>query len=375
MTHPPELTIIIPTYNERENIRPLVERLERVLEGINWSALFVDDNSPDQTADVVGEVGRYQPRVKCLLRIGRRGLSSACIEGLQAAEAPYLAVMDADLQHDETILPRMLDALKQNGIELVVASRYSEGGDMSEWSRWRRFVSKTATYLAKMLFAHGSSDPMSGFFMLRRDLFEEVGRKLSGRGFKILLDFFLSADRPLAFQEVPYSFRLRHAGESKLDVRVTWDLIELLAEKTIGRVIPTRFLFFTGVGAFGILVHLAVLGLANQGLGFRFDVSQLMAILVAMTSNFYMNNVITYRDKSLKGKKILRGLLSFYIACGFGGFINFAVAVFVSETWGPWALAGFAGAVAGAVWNFSTTSIVTWGDQSHSDADGESLTK
>lgn len=361
MIHPPELTIIIPTYNERDNIRPLVERLEGVLEGINWSALFVDDNSPDQTADVIEEVGRHQPRVKCLLRIGRRGLSSACIEGLQASQAPYLAVMDADLQHDETILPRMLEALKQDGIEIVVASRYSEGGDIGDWSRWRRFVSKTATLLAKMLFAQGPSDPMSGFFMVRRELIEEIERKLSGQGFKILLDFFLSAGRPLAFQEIPFSFRLRHAGESKLNARVTWDLIELLAEKTIGRFIPTRFLFFTGVGAFGVLVHMAVLGLASQGLGFRFDVSQLMAILVAMTSNFFMNNVITYRDKRLKGKSLLRGLLSFYIACGFGSFINLAVAVFVSETWEHWALAGFTGAVAGAVWNFSTTTIVTWG--------------
>ena len=375
MTSLPELTIIIPTFNEHDNIRPLVERLERVLEDINWSALFVDDNSPDQTADVVEDVGRRKPRVTCLLRIGRRGLSSACIEGMETSAAPFLAVMDADLQHDETILPEMLDALKQEGTEIVVASRYCEGGDMSNWSHRRRVASKTATLLANMLLAHGPSDPMSGFFMLRRELFEETGRSLSGRGFKILLDFFLSAGRPLVFREVPFSFRSRHAGESKLNARVTWDLIELLAEKTIGRFIPTRFLFFTGVGAFGILVHLAVLGLANQGLGFRFDVSQLMAILVAMTSNFYMNNVITYRDKPLKGKKILRGLLSFYIACGFGGFINFAVAVFVSETWGPWALAGFVGAVAGAVWNFSTTSIVTWGDQSHSDADGESLTK
>ncbi len=356
----PELTIIVPTFNERDNVAPLVEKLSAALEDIAWRVLFVDDNSPDGTAAAVEEIARSDVRVACLKRIGRRGLSSACIEGMQETDSPFVAVMDADLQHDETILPAMLTALKNDGNELVVGSRYTDGGGLSDWSRHRQFISKAATWLSKAFIPSGPSDPMSGFFMLRRELFEEVGPKLSGQGFKILLDFFLSAERKIRFAEVPFTFRSRMAGESKLDVKVMWELVEMLAEKSVGRLVPVRFILFTGVGAVGVLVHLAVLGAAHELIGLSFQVSQAMAIFVAMTSNFFLNNVITFRADKLHGMAIVRGLLTFYAACSIGAVVNYAVADWTFSTTGGWAIAGSVGAIAGAVWNYATTSVFTW---------------
>lgn len=359
----PDLTIIVPTYNERDNVAVLVDRLAAALDGHDWSVLFVDDNSPDGTSEAVDAIAKHNPRVACLKRIGRRGLSSAVIEGMQQAAAPYLAVMDADLQHDETVLPQMLDALKQGGTELVAASRYMAGGGMQDWPKVRRMISRTATGLTNLVLKNTPrlTDPMSGFFMIRREVFEEVGPKLSGTGFKILLDFFLSANRSLVFQEVPFTFRPRHMGESKLDVRVSLELIEMLAERTVGRIVPVKFILFTAVGAIGVGVHLGVLGIAIEGFALAFNIAQILAIWVAMTSNFFLNNIVTFRDTPLVGgAALLKGLLSFYVACSLGAVVNFAVATFMFETLALWAVAGFTGAVAGAVWNYATTSAFTW---------------
>lgn len=360
MAIPPDLTIIVPTFNERENIAPLIDKLSNALAGIHWSVLFVDDNSPDGTADTVNEIADRDPRVSCLKRIGRRGLSSACIEGMEQSTAPYLAVMDADLQHNETILPKMLEELQREGTELVVASRYTDGGGMRDWSMHRRVISRAATWLSKAFIPNGTTDPMSGFFMLRRTLFDEVAPRLSGQGFKILLDIFLSARCPVSFTEVPFTFRPRQAGESKLDVQVVWELVEMLAEKSIGRIIPVRFILFAAVGGVGVGVHLSILGIAYELMGATFQVAQASAIFIAMTSNFFLNNIITFRAEKLHGTAIIRGLLAFYAACTLGAVVNYAVADWTFELTEKWVVAGTVGAIAGAVWNYATTSVFTW---------------
>ena len=141
----PELTVVVPTLNERDNIAPLVELLDTALAGIAWEVIFVDDDSRDDTAAAVRAMARRDGRVRCLQRIGRRGLSTACIEGALASAAPYCAVMDADLQHDETVLPRMLEALRTGSYDLAIGSRYSAGGDLGELSGRRAGISKLAT--------------------------------------------------------------------------------------------------------------------------------------------------------------------------------------------------------------------------------------
>lgn len=356
-----DLTIVIPTFNERDNVRPLVERLETVLSGRPWNAVFVDDDSPDGTADVVDEIGMTNPRISCLRRVGRRGLSSACIEGMMSSSSSLLAVIDADLQHDETLLPKMFDILTSaDDTDIVVGSRYMEGGGFGEWDQKRILISRIATAAAHKLARAKLSDPMSGFFMIRREVFLGLVRRLSGRGFKILLDILASSEKPLRVQELPFQFGLRVAGESKLDTMVAWEYALLLVEKFFGRWLPVRFVLFIGVGGLGLLVHLAVLGLALNGFELPFALSQTIAVIVAMVFNFNLNNLFTFRDRRLHGWRYIVGLGSFSAVCSVGALINIGVAVHLFEIGFEWWASGFIGAVVGSVWNYALSSFVTW---------------
>lgn len=299
--------------------------------------------------------------MRVLQRIGRRGLSSACIEGMLASSAPAIAVMDADLQHDETRLPVMLSAIENEGADMVLATRYAEGGSTGAWNQTRAGMSRFATLLSSSVLRQPVSDPMSGFFMLHRSVLDETVRHLSALGFKILLDILATSRRPLKIVEVPYTFRDRFSGESKLDSMALWDFGMLLADKTIGRVIPVRFVAFGLVGGLGVFVHMAVLTGLLQGLGIAFMTSQSIATGSAMVFNFAVNNVLTYRDQRLRGWRWWYGLASFVLACSVGAVANVGVAnyLFLGQT--QWALAALAGVAVGAVWNYAITQIYTWG--------------
>lgn len=362
-----ELTVVIPTLNERENIAPLLERLDLTLAGTRWEVIFVDDDSTDGTPEAVREIGRNDPRVRCLQRIGRRGLSTACIEGILASASPFVAVMDADLQHDESLLPGMLNALRHEACDIVVGSRYVAGGGVGEWDKTRANMSGLATKLSRLICKTEIADPMSGFFMLRRDVFESAVRGLSGQGFKILLDLLASLPTPPRLKELPYQFRNRRYGESKLDTMVAWEFGMLLADKLVGQIVPVRFALFALIGALGVVVDLIVLSLALT-VGAGFIAAQAIATLVAMTSNFFLNNVFTYRDQRLKGWRLWRGLLSFYVICALGAVANVGFAAFVFAGDAHW-LAGFkgipwlasvAGVIVGSVWNYAVSSVFTW---------------
>jgi dolichol-phosphate mannosyltransferase len=360
----PELAVVVPTFNERPNVEEVVRRLDAALTGIAWEVIFVDDDSPDGTAEAVRRLGCSDPRVRLVHRVNRRGLSGACTEGMLASCAPYLAVMDADLQHDERILPRMLAAVKEDGADIAVGSRYVAGGGMGEWSGERQLVSRLATRLSRFVLRADLRDPMSGFFLLRRELIGEVVHELSGIGFKILVDIFASAKRPLRFVEIPYTFRTRRAGESKLDSLVAWEYLMMLLDKRFGRYVPIRFVPFALIGGIGVFVHLAVLWLVFLVLGESFVAGQTAAALVAMTTNFFMNNMLTYRDRRLRGWGLLRGWASFTLACSVGAVANVGIAtyLFESDVMGDigWVLSALAGIVVGAVWNYAVTSVYTW---------------
>ncbi len=357
----PKLSIVIPVFNERQNVRALVDELGRVLAGLEWEAIFVDDDSPDGTANEARLLAGEHSRVRCIQRIGRRGLSSACIEGMLASSAPYLAVMDGDLQHDPAILPQMLAQLERSETELVVGSRYVGGGAVGDWDALRRMISAFATRVGRAVVPAGLHDPMSGFFVLRRSLLDEVVRDLSGLGFKILLDIVASARHPVAFKEVPYVFRARVAGESKLDTLVAWEYAMLLADKLIGRYIPIRFLSFAAIGALGVFVHLAVLTLAFRVGGVRFVNAQAVAVCVSMVFNYSVNNVLTYRDRRRRGLQWFTGLFSFAVACSVGAAANVGVAAYLFSRRAEWVVAAVAGVLVGAVWNYAVTSVYTWG--------------
>jgi dolichol-phosphate mannosyltransferase len=356
----PELAVIVPTLNERDNVEPLLAQLAVALDGLAWEAVFVDDDSQDGTWTLLQDLQRRLPHVRALRRIGRRGLASACIEGMLASSAPYLAVIDADLQHDETILPTMLATLKARRLDLVVGTRFAPHGSVGQLSRGRLLISRLGRLLSRAVSRADLSDPMSGYFVVHRDFLEETVRRLSGHGFKILLDLFASSPRRVRFAEVPYRFRQRQHGRSKLDAPVLLEYVTLIGDKLLGRYVPVRFVIFVLVGLFGLVIHLAILGLCFRIFEIQFYYSQVIATLIAMTTNFNLNNVFTYRERRLRGLSLLWGHLSFYLICSIGAIDNIQAAQLLFELRVPWALAGALGAIVGAVWNFGVSSSFTW---------------
>lgn len=356
----PELAIIIPTFKEKKNLPELVDRLRRTLQPVRWEAIFVDDDSPDGTAECARALGQEDPRIRCIERIGRRGLSSACVEGMLSTSAPFLAVMDADLQHDEALLPEMLKVLKTESVDIVVGSRYVEGGGTGTWDQSRIRKSRLATKIAQRAIQVPLQDPMSGFFALRAELLHRVVRRLSSIGFKILLDILASSKTPLTVKEIPYHFRERTAGESKLDSKVAWDFLMLILDKTIGRAVPVRFFVFMFVGGMGVFVHFAVLSALFAAWKTSFLIGQSAATLAAMTFNFAVNNILTYRDMRLSGWRWLWGWLTFVLACSIGGLANVGIANYLFQQETFWVISAIAGIIVGAVWNYAVTSIYTW---------------
>jgi dolichol-phosphate mannosyltransferase len=356
-----ELSVVIPTYKERDNVGPLIANLEAALQGIHWEVIFVDDHSPDHTADAVRELALSNPRVRIIERIGRRGLSSACIEGMMASPAPFLAVMDADMQHDETALPRMLRVLQsRKNLDVVVASRRTAGGSMGEFAQKRVRLSNLGSRVSKLVCHCDVTDPMSGFFMVDSRFFRASVPGLTGTGFKLLVDILASSPVPPRTAEVPYRFRNRLTGESKLDVNVELEYLFLIVDKLVGRYLPTRFVLFILIGSLGLLIHLSILGIFHLFTTATFSTGQAVATLSAMMFNFFLNNLVTFRDRRLKGIALLRGMCVFYAACILGVLINLSFADRLLDAGLPWYLAGVCGVAVSSVWNYGVNTIVTW---------------
>lgn len=356
----PELTVIVPVYNERPNVLPLLARLDRALAGIRWEVVFVDDDSPDGTAAAIRSLAVCDRRIRCIRRLGRRGLASAVIEGALASSSAFVAVMDGDLQHDETRLPAMLSVLRAGRCDVVVGSRHIEGGDASGLAAaWRHRLSDLGTRMARAFLPAPVSDPMSGFFMLPQPLFERLAPELTGQGFKILLDLLLTAPAHLRVKEIPCRFRERAAGTSKLDPLVLAQFAGLLIDELLHGLVPLRFVAFAAVGATGVLVHLAVLS-AGLAAGVRFASAQTAATIVAMATNFWLNNQLTYRDQRLRGAQMWRGLVLFMAVCGLGAIANVGIARELYARHTQWTLAGAAGAIIGVVWNYAVSATLVW---------------
>jgi len=356
---PLALCVVIPTLNEAGNVEPLLEKLGIALAGIEWEAIFVDDGSTDGTPELLTRIAQSDRRVRMIRRIGRRGLSSAVVEGALASTTPIIAVIDADLQHDERILPDLYRSIA-GGHELAIGTRYASNGSTGEWDESRLKISRFATTLASPIMKTKLSDPMSGLFAVRRDVLLEAAPRLSNIGYKILLDLVASAQRELKVAEVGYTFGTRQHGESKLDEMVALEYVELLLDKTVGRFVPVKLVQFGAVGMLGVGVHLALLDLALNAIGFPFSWSQATAVIGAMTFNFALNNRFTYRDRQLKGLAWLGGLLSFYLVCSLGAVANVGIGSLVYEQFHGWWIAGIAGAIVGSVWNYVASGWLTW---------------
>ena len=356
----PLLSVVVPCYNEVDNVEELILRLTKALQGIAWEVIFVDDDSPDKTSWKVADMAFQNPRVRLIHRIGRRGLTSACVEGMLSSSAPYLAVMDADLQHDETLLPEMLTVLRSQQIDIVVGSRYTDGGGIGGWDSKRAAYSRFATRISRYFTRTELTDPMSGFFMITREALMQRVRRLSGIGFKILLDLFASSPTPMRFAELPYTFKERYAGESKLDNRALLEFGMLLLDKWIGHLIPVRFVAFTLVGGIGVFVHFLVLVLVFRITGTSFLLGQTLATVVAMTTNYLLNNLFTYNDIQLKGWQLLTGWFSFSLVCGIGAAANVGISSLLFQRQTNWIISALAGIGVSSVWNYAVTAVYTW---------------
>ncbi len=356
------LSIVVPTYNEVSNVRLLAERINEALTGLSFEIVFVDDDSTDGTRDELFRLAGSNPAIRVIQRIGRRGLATAVIEGILSTTSDYVVVIDADLQHDETIIPDMVAALRSGDHDLVVGSRYVMGGGIGEWSAGRARVSSVATQIAKLAISTDLSDPMSGFFGITRTAFDAAVRNLSGQGYKILVDICASSPTTLRVKEVPYVFKNRVHGDSKLDSLVIWEYLLLIADKFVGHIVPVRFLSFIAIGSLGVLVHMAILSALIGLTDTRFWLSQAVAASGAMVFNFFMNNILTYRDQRIRGLlPLMKGLASFIAVCSIGALANVGIADYLfSDFRYGWISAGLAGILVGAVWNYATTSVLTW---------------
>lgn len=357
---PLRLSVIVPVLNEKDNVPILIERLDQCLSGIAWECIVVDDNSRDGTADVVRAIAARRGNVRVIQRIGRRGLASACTEGIMASHADFAVVIDGDLQHDETLIPKMFAVLDREPVDLVVGTRYAGDGSNASMSTLRRVGSETATKITHMVLGKSVSDPMSGFFMIRTDRFRQLAPRLSNMGYKILADIVMSSPTPLTIRELPYSFAERHAGESKMDARVVLEFFMLLLDKRIGGIVPIRFVEFVAVGMIGLVLHLTLVWILYREMGVDFPTAQIVATFIAMTSNFLLNNQFTYRDRRLKGPRLIRGLITFDLACAVGAIANYRIAndLFQQEAW--WVIAAAVGMLISAVWNYAVTGFLTW---------------
>lgn len=358
-----QLSVIIPTYNEKENIDEIIKRLEKSLREISFEVIFVDDDSPDGTANAVKQQRKTRPHVNLIQRVGRRGLAGAVIEGILSAKSDISAVMDCDLQHDETKLIQMYYLFKNKPqLDLVVGSRFigKEQIPDAAFSYIRKIGSNLATFYTKKLLGISISDPLSGFFMVRNKSFEKYSKNLQTQGFKVLADLIASAKKNLIVEEIGYTFKNRLAGESKMSLATGLELLSLIISQVFNGKLSIRFILFCFVGLSGVFVQILVTGLFMNVSKVSFEISQSLGIIFAMTSNYFLNNMITFRDRSLKYIELLKGLVSFYFICSLGALANFALANFVYSQLSNWLIASLCGAIFSAIWNFVLSSLFTW---------------
>jgi dolichol-phosphate mannosyltransferase len=352
--------VVLPTYNEVENLPKIVPLIEETLKGIRHEIIVADDNSPDGTYARAMELAESNPHLKAICRTHNKGLSASVMDGFAIAQGDLLVVMDADLQHDAAVLPKFL-AEYANGASLVIGSRKSEGGSVQGWSALRRFVSWGATFLAKILLPGLPSDPMSGFFGIRAALYRKIAPSLNPRGFKILLEIIANAPgEPIA--EVGYVFKTRQFGESKLSGAIMWSYLVALYDLRFGRFFPVRYIKYSLVGLAGWFINQLALFFLKTRLGLANEIALLPSIEIALIFNFFINNAFTFRDHRLRGVwPILKGLATYQVICVLGAYINYAVALHLVTFVGVNIYAAnTAGILLASLWNYYINAQIIW---------------
>tara|TARA_B100001179_G_C18587400_1_gene402900 strand:+ start:660 stop:1757 length:1098 start_codon:yes stop_codon:yes gene_type:complete len=358
-----DLTIIIPTLNEGLNVYPLYEKINAIFneeKNIKWEIVFVDDNSSDNTRTEIEKIAKKDSRIKLIHRIGRSGLSSACIEGMRATKSNFVLVMDGDLQHDESLIPKMYKKIINENLDIVIGSRFEKFASLN-LPKLRLFGTRGASFLIRTILGIRLKDPLSGFFIIKRDYLNKYINKLSGLGFKILLDIVSLNPKKIKFQELAFHFKKRSHGESKLDALVIFEFLVLLLNRWLGWLLPIRFILYCIVGITGLIINLFFLSMLYKYFLLDYKFALIMSMGIALMSNFSLNNIFTHKDRRLYGKRFFYGMISFYITCFLGALVNFSISNFIYNLSNNlWLIAPVLGGMVSAVWNYLFTSWFTW---------------
>ncbi len=353
------LSVIVPTYNERDTVGELVNRLAAALHAVQHELVFVDD-STDGTDHLLATMSLENPVIHVIHREGRRGLAAAVVEGIAAARGDVVCVLDGDLQHPPEALPGLLEVLERTGSDLVVASRYTRGGRYDSFTAARRVASQLATAMARALLLRARlvADPLSGFFAFRRSVVD--GIHLRPVGYKILLEV-LARGRLTKVVEVPYRFDARTAGQSKLTLHQNWEYLLHLGRLLTADPEDIRFWRFCLIGASGVVVNMLVLSTLSKVVGVFFLYAGVVAIVAATTWNFLLNDAITWRDRrSMSLQQKLIRYFQYWGVTALGSSAHLFILYTLTSINVPYLWSNLAGITVAALWNFRTNARWTW---------------
>lgn len=354
------ISIIAPTFNEAGNVIPFIERTRVALRDADWEIIFVDDNSADGTAQKIFDYGTDDPRIRIITRLQDRGLAKSSIQGMLSAKGDLLCVMDVDGQHDPEVVKEMVDCLQTGKFDIVSAARkLGSERQVDALSPLRNTLSEVGNWMSSFVLGRQLADPLTGFFIIRRDTFLKVAPRLGDPGFKLLLDILYSY-KELRHAEVPFDFGARLNGESKLDSYVIWKFVTFLLSKMTRGILPASLISFLFVGGSGLFVHLAILYTA-LAFSMPFIAAQTVATLVAATSNFLLNNLLTFQDRRLRGWNKFWGYAKFLLVSSVGIVANVSAATIAYERlFHVVLLATLAGIAIDTVWKFVIASRFIW---------------
>ena len=356
------ISILIPTYNEALNIKILIDRISHCLKKIDWEIIFVDDNSPDKTSEKIEYFTKTQSNIKVVNRLNERGLAGAVITGLKYCKFQNIIVMDADLQHDPIYIPKLIKRIEKDDATIVIASRYFQSSTIEDFHFMRKIVSKLTIKIFNMFSYKKLTDPMSGFFIIKKDFFINLSKQLSKDGYKILADIILNGPKTITVSEISLGFKKRNAGQSKMNLRVLWDFLLIIAYCVLKNYVPRKYLSYIFVGCLGLLTHLIFLYVFYKLLLINFLLSHILATFIAILINFTLNNVLTFYSKNLIGFRWLIGLVNYNIFCSYGLFISYSITKVLSDLNCYWFLAGIIGTFTASIWNFSISKFLVWKD-------------
>ncbi|MCP5503030.1 MAG: glycosyltransferase family 2 protein [Leptospiraceae bacterium] len=370
-----DFSLIIPTFNEKDNICILIPKLKELFiqNSISYEIIVVDDDSPDLTWKIARDKFEDDISVRVIRRVGKKGLSSAVIDGMSVARGKYLGVIDADMQHDESILPRMLKEMEE--YEVVIGSRKVEDGGYGEWGFIRKMMSKGATLVAKIFLPIPVKDPMSGFFIVRKELFDELVSSINPRGFKILLEF-IGRKKQVKAKEVGYVFRTRQYGTTKMSSSVIQNYLAALYDIRFGKYISLTFLVYAFVGLIGLAINFSIrktsaFVFADEQNQSPLSIPVLSGFIASLFSNYILNNIWTFKQFRISGVlQQIKGFITFSLISVLGLLIQLSVWNFLlqihnitfmnpAENWLSY-FYNFVGIVVATASNYYLNKNITW---------------